>query len=210
MTVHHWSRRVYQQGLRIAFVTLLGCSLTRPAPAADGPSLSRVRSSDPSLAALIDRAAQDSATFQTLLRTLEMSDGIVYVEPGECGHGVWACLKMWMNVSGPNRYVRILVNRRKAASDVDCMGGIGHELQHAIEALSQPGITNGVQLVFSSSGAKGGLTTTGSRQRRRSWPAMPSEMSCESAVDYAGPLINRSMGRRKLTPIFWVGCASRF
>jgi hypothetical protein len=148
MTIHHRSRRICRQGLRIAFVTLLACSLMRPAPAADGPSPSRVRSSDPPLAALIDRAAQDSPTFQKLLRTLETSDGIVYVEPGECGHGVWACLKMWMSVSGPNRYMRILVNRRKAASDVDCMGGIGHELQHAIEGLSQPGITNGVQLYY--------------------------------------------------------------
>ena len=57
-----------------------------------------------------------------------------------------ACLKMWMQVSGPNRFLRIMVDRQKASSDADFMGSVGHELQHALEALSQPSISDGAQL----------------------------------------------------------------
>ena len=57
-----------------------------------------------------------------------------------------ARLKMWMKVSGANRFLRVLVDRKKADSDVDFMGSIGHELQHAIEALSQSSIRDGAQL----------------------------------------------------------------
>jgi hypothetical protein len=106
----------------------------------------RVRSSDPSLAALIDRAALRSATFKRLHDTIGASGGFVYVEPGSCGHGVRACLKMWMHVSGPNRFLRVVVERRKGDSDAELAGSIGHEMQHAIEALSDSGVTNGVQL----------------------------------------------------------------
>ena len=45
-----------------------------------------------------------------------------------------------------DRFLRILVDRQTADSDVDFMGAIGHELRHAIEALSQASITNGAQL----------------------------------------------------------------
>ena len=53
---------------------------------------------------------------------------------------------MWMNVSGPDRFLRILVDRQKADSFGDFMGSIVHELQHALEALSQRSISNGAQL----------------------------------------------------------------
>jgi hypothetical protein len=129
--------------------------LTR-APAMSGPVLgvgveapsptSRARPDDSPLVALIDQARLGSETFRRLLTTIQASDGIVYVEPGECGHGVRACLKMWMQVSGPNRFVRIVINRSKADRDVDVMGPLGHELQHAIEVLSEPAVTNGLTM----------------------------------------------------------------
>src|SRR5580700_2599927 len=105
---------------------------------------SRVRSTDNALAGLIDQATRRSETFRRLLATIQASNGIVYVEPGECGHGVRACLKMWMHVSGPNRFVRIVITRSKADPDLEVMGSLGHELQHAIEVLSEPAVTNGV------------------------------------------------------------------
>jgi hypothetical protein len=107
---------------------------------------SRVRSTDNALAGLIDQATRRSETFRRLLATIQASNGIVYVEPGECGHGVRACLKMWMHVSGPNRFVRIVITRSKTDRDVEVMGLIGHELQHAIEVLSEPAVTNGVTM----------------------------------------------------------------
>ena len=55
-------------------------------------------------------------------------------------------MKMWMQVSGPNRFIRIVIDRSKSDRDVDVMGAIGHELQHAIEVLSEPAVTNGVTM----------------------------------------------------------------
>ena len=117
-----------------------------PAAATDAPPIARVRSSDRSIIALIDEAAAQSLTLKKLLTVLESSDGIVYVERGKCSHGARACLQLSVVATGPYRFLRILVDRQKADSDVDFMGSIGHELQHAIEALSQPSIRNGAQL----------------------------------------------------------------
>jgi len=143
MTVRHQNRRLQHLTIEAALVTLIGCFLARPAAAADEPRNSRVRSSDRSIIALIDRATAESPTFRLLRTRFEASDGIVYIEPGHCGHGVRACLIMWVGVSGPNRFLRILVDRRKADSDVDFMGTIGHELQHALESLSERAVTDG-------------------------------------------------------------------
>ena len=118
-----------------------------PDVVAQAPSpIPRIRSSDRALAGLIDQATRGSATFSRLITSIQASNGIVYVEPGRCGHGVRACLKMWMQVSGPNRFIRIVIDRSKSDRDVDVMGAIGHELQHAIEVLSEPAVTNGVTM----------------------------------------------------------------
>ena len=114
---------------------------------AEAPSSTpRVRSSDRALAGLIDQATRGSETFRRLITSIQASNGIVYVEPGRCGHGVRACLKMWMQVSGPNRFIRIVIDRSKSDRDVDVMGSLGHELQHAVEVLSEPAVTNGVTM----------------------------------------------------------------
>jgi hypothetical protein len=114
---------------------------------AEAPSPTpRVRSSDRDLAGLIDQAARGSATFRRLITSIQASNGIVYVEPGRCGHGVRACLKMWMQVSGPNRFIRIVIDRSTSDRDVQVMGSLGHELQHAVEVLSEPAVTNGVTM----------------------------------------------------------------
>jgi hypothetical protein len=116
------------------------------AAATDEPPISRVRSTDTSIATLINRAARGSETFQRLLATIQRSNGIVYIEPGSCGHGARSCLKMSVVANGPDRFLRVLVDRQRADLDVDFMGSLGHELQHAIEALSQPSTTNGAKL----------------------------------------------------------------
>jgi hypothetical protein len=124
----------------------VGAEACAQTAATDASPISRVRSGDRSIISLIDRAAEQSPTFKQLLTAIASSNGIVYVERGNCGHGVRACLKMWMTISGPDRYLRIVVDRQKADSDADFMGSIGHELRHAIEALSQASIRDGAQL----------------------------------------------------------------
>ena len=62
------------------------------AQATNRTSLARVRSTSPALDALIARAAQQSHTFRGLIEAIYASDGIVYVEAGQCGDYVRSCL----------------------------------------------------------------------------------------------------------------------
>jgi hypothetical protein len=105
---------------------------------AEFPPLVRVRSSNPFIVAVIDEAAERSTVFRRLIKQIEASDGLVYVDDGKCGHGVRACLILSVQVAGPHRLLRIVVNARPEKKACDLMASIGHELQHAIEVLGEP------------------------------------------------------------------------
>jgi hypothetical protein len=107
--------------------------------------MSRVRSRNPGLSALIGRASEASPTFRHLVETIDASDGIVYVDPGVCRYAVRACL---VKVAAVNArrfvFVKVYVKR----TDRQLMAAIGHELQHAIELLSDPSVTNHSTMYF--------------------------------------------------------------
>ena len=133
--------------IRAVFLALAGIGLAQPVAAAgDESTIARVRSTDPSLAVLIGRAGTHSATFQRLVETIERSKGMVQIEPGPCGRGVHACLLPWMETAVSNRFLRIYIDRRRGDSDLDVMESIGRELQHAVEALRESGVTDSVRL----------------------------------------------------------------
>ena len=131
-----WRRRM-RRGVMwsVVLVLLGGMTIGIDGSAPDFP---RVRSTTPAIASLLAEAESRSATFRDLLRTIEATDGIVYVEPGVCRHGVRACLSLSVVRSGGYRFLRILVD---GAQDVlQLMATIGHELRHAIELLSEPAV----------------------------------------------------------------------
>lgn len=64
----------------------------------------------------------------------------------DVGHGVRSCLLLAMVVAGPYRILQILVDDQKAGDAL--MVSIGHELQHAVEVLDEPGIKNGPDMYF--------------------------------------------------------------
>jgi hypothetical protein len=105
-----------------------------------------VRSGSPAIVAAIRDATERSATFRRLVDTIDASDGLVYIEDGHCGHGVRACLLLSVTIAGPSRLLRIVVDLRKA--DRALVGSLGHELQHAVEVLSDAGITNNRRIYF--------------------------------------------------------------
>ena len=111
---------------------------------ASTPSLERVRSDNPVIAAAIRNAPAGSATLRRLLERISVTDGLIYVDEGQCGHSVRACLVLTITVAGPHRVLRILVNTRKAGDHL--AEAIGHELQHALEVLSEPAITSSHQV----------------------------------------------------------------
>ena len=91
-----------------------------------------VRSSSAVLAALIALATEQSATFRGLIEAINASDGIVYVEVGECGHYVRSCL---VGVSAAGRFRVLWIETDTDRSNLDLAASIGHELQHAVEIL---------------------------------------------------------------------------
>jgi hypothetical protein len=99
-------------------------------------SHARVRGVSPRVAAVLVEAAAQSRTFRGLIEQINATDGIVYIVEGKCGHGVRACLTFTITSAGPNRVLRILIDRDK--TDREAMRSIGHELQHALEVLSNP------------------------------------------------------------------------
>ena len=104
----------------------------------DGPDDPRVRSTHPYIRAMIEEAGQRSPTFRRLVETIEATDGIVYVEQGICTHSLRACLALWVTPTNERRFLRVLVDARQP--DWEVMSSIGHELQHAVEVLSNPSI----------------------------------------------------------------------
>src|SRR5580765_2794811 len=103
----------------------------------------RLRSDNPAIARLIARADQLSMTFHGLLEDIARTDGIVYVATGLCGHGVRACMPHSIARSESFRLLRILIDPKYATIDEAHLTGIiGHELQHALEILSDPKITS--------------------------------------------------------------------
>jgi hypothetical protein len=111
----------------------------------NAPVVMRVRTNTVALAILIQRATERSTTFRGLVETINASDGIVYVNEGECGHGVRACL-VAVSAAGPNRILWVKVDTRKA--DWDLMASVGHELCHAVEVLGNPTVTSNAALYF--------------------------------------------------------------
>jgi len=106
------------------------------------PSDARVRAEDEALSTLIRHATDQSATFRGLVEAIQATDGIVHVVRGRCGHGVRACLMLWMAAAGPNRMLRVVVDSSRQA-DIETMASLGHELTHAREVLAEPSVRTG-------------------------------------------------------------------
>ncbi len=121
--------------VRTALIALLGLGVARTV-LADAALSPRVRSTSPYIRGIIDEAIGRSRTLLRLIQAIEATDGIVYVEPGLCGHGVRACLSLSVTNAGAFRVLRIVVDPSQAAWNL--MASIGHELQHALEVLAEP------------------------------------------------------------------------
>jgi len=122
---------------QVVTLGLLVTAMTQTFAGAAAAELPRVRSTSPRLAAIIEDARERSETFRVLVETINSSDGIVYVQEGQCGHGILACFTN-VTAAGPNRFlwVRVDMDHVDWDADWDLMGTIGHELHHVVEVLS--------------------------------------------------------------------------
>jgi hypothetical protein len=96
-----------------------------------------VRTTEPEVQILLDKARDRSTTFRLLVAALNDSDVIVYIETSVTradrlrGH-----LVNQIVVQGPHRYVRMRLNPNLAEEPK--IGVIAHELQHALEIARAP------------------------------------------------------------------------
>jgi hypothetical protein len=114
-------------------VSAIVLAASAAAVAAETAMMPRVRSSHAYIRAMIEEAAERSETFRRLVKAIEATDGLVYVEQGVCGHSVHACLSLHVTPAGGYRILRVVVDARQP--DWEVMSSIGHELQHALEVL---------------------------------------------------------------------------
>jgi hypothetical protein len=131
--------------LQTVVVVALVVGIPQRTSASDSPTLPRVRDTgDAMIAALIQEGTEHSPTFRRLVNTIDATNGLVYVEQGTCHHHVRACLVLTVQVAGPYRLLRILVDIHTIHGEL--LASIGHELQHAVEALSDPHVTDSTSI----------------------------------------------------------------
>lgn len=95
---------------------------------------------------MIAEAQVRSPTFRRLVNAIAATDGIVYVDEGECHHHVRCCLPPIMTAIPDVRVLHVLVDARQ--EDWQVMSDIGHELQHALEVLSEPTVRSSEGMFF--------------------------------------------------------------
>jgi hypothetical protein len=139
-----------------AAVVVLATLLPTAAAAQSVPAMSRVRSEDPRIGQLIADAPLLSTTFRDLVIAIDATNGLVYVESGQCGRGARACLAHSLQVAGPHRLLRVLVQTGRDRRGL--IAAIGHELHHALEVLNQPAIRTTQAMFFHFFGASMSIT----------------------------------------------------
>jgi len=127
------------RNLAMAAVVAAALAMPRASIASEEPSsgaraMSHIRTTDPKVAGVIQRAFDGSATFRKLVAVIDASDSYVYVEAGRCSHSVRACF-VSVTASDTNRYMRVVVDTGRR--DTELIGLIAHELRHTVEVIGE-------------------------------------------------------------------------
>jgi hypothetical protein len=133
---------------RVLWVSAVLLLAPGPVVSADFPDLTRLRSDQASLAAVLVQADERSATFHQLVVSLARTDGLVYVTTGRCGHGVRACVPHAMTRAGQFRVLRIVIDPHdaEAGGTARVAVTIAHELHHALELLADRTVTDAASM----------------------------------------------------------------
>ena len=145
MTARHFARRFSRSGLQIALIVTTTHTVAAAMAADEPQTFPRLRAQGVKIADAIAQGVERSPTFRRLVESIDATDGLVYVAEGECGHSARACLEGSIVIAGRNRVLRIFVNPRRAPG-CQLVEVIGHELQHAMEVLSNPTVRSGAAM----------------------------------------------------------------
>jgi hypothetical protein len=132
-------------GIPAVVITALSVAAAEIGAAQEAPALPRVRSHSAQITNAIADGTERSPTFRGLVKAIDATDGLVYADEGVCGRGVRACLVLSVTLAGPYRVLRILVETRKTPG-CELLEALGHELQHAIEVLSESHVRSTSQI----------------------------------------------------------------
>lgn len=136
--------------LAVAAILGMGRSSAAAESLAPAPSLpaekAHLRSSSPLINGAIQSALERSATFRGLVAEINASDSWVFVNEGDCRHGVRACF-VSVRSSGSYRFMFILIDPRKRGDEL--IASIGHELRHTVEVIVEPAVrTDSAKFLF--------------------------------------------------------------
>ena len=134
----------------LALVSVVVCALVMSTPsyAAPAATLKHIRPRDPDAALLLRFGTERSTRFREIVRQLERSNVIVYIDVRtESTHPVGGGLTFLAEAHG-YRWVRAVVdsgtsNRGRTFQDIFRLTAIlAHELRHAVEASEAPTLKN--------------------------------------------------------------------
>jgi hypothetical protein len=117
-------------------------------PVSFGPTTftPRVRILSSQMAAGFREGISRSPTLRRLVYAIDASNAIVYVEYGVCRSVARGCLLGSLIVAGPHRILRVVIRETQLADDL--VASLGHELQHALEVLSEPAVTTSAEMLW--------------------------------------------------------------
>ena len=146
MTARHLLQGFSQSALCIALLITTDHIAVAAMDADELQNPRRLRPQTTKIADAIAQGIQRSPTFRRLIASIDATDGLVFVAEGTCRRSARACLENSVTIAGPHRILRIFVNPHRA-SGCQLIEVIGHELQHAMEVLSNPTVRSRAALV---------------------------------------------------------------
>jgi hypothetical protein len=135
--------------LRSGRVLMLGVLLYQsPIALADDAidlRFTRVRAVGGELRRLLREGDRRSSTFRALVDEIGQSNAIVVVELGFCGSGRFRSCVTHVEGDRRQRHIRIVVDTRTTSDRL--VATIAHELQHAVEIVREPEVTDAARVL---------------------------------------------------------------
>lgn len=152
----------------------------------------RVRATNARVEKLLSLGLDRSATFRQLVRRIEASDVIVYIEArNDMRDDVGASMR-FITKSPSDRYVRVLLNARH--NEPTLVALLGHELQHVVEVAEHPevGSADDLRNYYRQGGLRTGPDSFDSVAARQTGYAVRDEL-----VKYSGLRLASAMNARE-------------
>jgi hypothetical protein len=171
-------------------------SFVSPARASDAPRATRVRVRTPALGSLLETAVDRSPMFEALVRELEESDVIVYVDRSVNLPPSIRGTITFLGAGAGARYLNIWLNPRFTTDQTIVV--LGHELQHAVEVARTPEVTTAEAFsrYYRHVGVRSASDNWDTREARHAERLIARELARDDRETLAGSGAGPARGRR--------------